>query len=42
MYTSHWSGWPPGSMFDGDVLVTWGATGANSYFGMKFKTGYVG
>lgn len=41
VYTSHFSGWPPGPMFDGDVLVPWGATGEKSYFGMKFKKGYV-
>ena len=28
-------------MFDGDVLVPWGATGEKLYFGIKFKKGYV-
>lgn len=29
-------------MFDGDTLLQWGATGANAWFGMAFREGYVG
>jgi len=29
-------------MFDGDLLMMFGDKAAGAYFGMKFKTGYVG
>jgi len=41
VYISHHASKDPAPMFDGDLLIQFTAAGADSWFGMKFKTGYV-